>query len=70
MDIKMYKVKYLDSRTENNKTIYNLRSREFAYKREAQSFIESIGRRFVQLRYNTQVKENNPVLNLYKQQDN
>ena len=47
----IYKVTYLLERIENNQTIYNKAERVFRHKQDCNSFIETIGRRFLMVRY-------------------
>jgi len=47
----MYKVIYLLERIENNQTIYNKAEKVFRHKQDANSFIETIGRRLIMVRY-------------------
>lgn len=61
----MFEVKYLESRIENNQTIYNLRTKVFQQKKEAHSFMEQIGRRLVRYRNTAHIRKDPPVLNLY-----
>ena len=54
----MYKVDYIREVKENNKTVYNLVYKMFIHKRDANSFIERIQRRFVSVKYIDQVTAN------------
>jgi hypothetical protein len=47
----MYKVIYLVSRIENNQTIYNKQERVFKHRQDANSFIETIGKMFIMIKY-------------------
>jgi hypothetical protein len=51
----MYKVDYLMETVENNKRVYNLVYKIFIHKRDANSFIERIQKRFVSVKYIDQV---------------
>jgi len=47
----IYKVIYLLERIENNQTIYNKAERVFTHKQDANSFIETLGRRFIMIKH-------------------
>ena len=51
----MYKVGYIREVKENNKIVYNLVYKIFIHKRDAESFIERIQKRFVSVKYINQV---------------
>ena len=51
----MYKVGYNREVKENDKTVYNLVYKMFMHKRDAESFIERIQKRFVSVKYTNQV---------------
>ena len=51
----MYKVDYIREVKENDKTVYNLVYKMFIHKRDAESFIERIQKRFVSVKYTNQV---------------
>ena len=51
----MYKVDYITEVKENDKTVYNLVYKIFIHKRDADSFIERIQKRFVSVKYINQV---------------
>jgi len=51
----MYKVDYIREVKENDKTVYNLVYKMFMHKRDAESFIERIQKRFVSVKYTNQV---------------
>jgi len=51
----MYKVDYIREVKENDKTVYNLVYKMFIHKRDANSFIERIQKRFVSVKYTNQV---------------
>lgn len=47
----MYKVIYLLERIENNQTIYNKAEKVFRHKQDCNSFIETLGKRFIMIKY-------------------
>ena len=51
----MYKVGYIREVKEKEKTVYNLVYKIFIHKRDAESFIERIQKRFVSVKYTNQV---------------
>ena len=51
----MYKVDYITEVRKNDKTVYSLVYKMFIHKRDAESFIERIQKRFVSVKYTNQV---------------